>query len=219
LNFLAHLHLAHRHDHALAGALLGDFVKGNLQEHIQEHGGSYCADWVASIRFHRQIDTFTDSHPLVVAARQRFNPPFRRYAGIIIDLMFDHFLVQSWSQHADEPLDEFEVLCYQYLERDESVFPASALTLNQHIRKHRLLSGYGDLAIIDRALGGVGRRLSRANSLHQCLPAIRECEAQLRADFTEFYPQLITACMGFDSRVAPPAAERPNSPTFAVRST
>ena len=198
MNCLAHLQLASAHDHSLAGALLGDFVKGNLANHTVEQGGNYSTAWIASIQFHRQIDTFTDSHPLVTRAKQRFKPPFRRYAGIIIDLMFDHFLVHDWQTHADPPLTVFEQQCYQQLAHDEPAFPSPARALSQHLRNHQLLSGYGELTIVNRALTGVGRRLSRSNPLDRCLPIIEQ-QVHLKNDFAEFYPQLQHACARFNS--------------------
>lgn len=202
MNCLAHLQLAHLHDHALAGALLGDFVKGNLADHSVNQGGGYSTAWVQSIRFHRQIDAYTDSHPLVTRAKQRFDPPLRRYAGIIVDVVFDHFLVHHWHNYTSQPLEEFEHHCYHQLQHAERNFPAKAVALSQHLRRHQLLSGYGDLATIDRALGGVGRRLSRDNPLAGCLPYITTLHSALNEDFLEFYPQLQLACAEFD-RITP----------------
>ena len=204
MNCLAHLQLADHQSHALAGALLGDFVKGNLADHRDDQGGDYSVAWVRSIRFHRQIDAFTDSHPLVHRARQRFERPFRRYAGIIVDLMFDHFLVREWGCYSRQPLAEFEQYCYQQLQSDEANFPDAGLALSQFLRKHQLLSGYGDLTIIDRALAGVGRRLSRDNPLDQCLPAISSVADQLLEDFVEFYPLLQLACADFEVEATSP---------------
>ena len=209
MNYLAHFHLASSHGHVLAGALLGDFIKGNLAEHHQHRGGSFSTDWINSIHFHRQIDTFTDSHPLVIQARQRFESPYRRYAGIIVDLVFDHCLVQQWQGFADQSLASFEQTCYQQLALDEPLFPERAAALSQHLRNHQLLSGYGHLPTIDRALAGVSRRLSKANPLDNCLPAIEEHQANLKKDFLEFYPLLNTACASFPTALVIAAQSDP----------
>lgn len=198
MNYLAHFTLADAHGHALAGALLGDFVKGKLTNQQTNRGGGYPSSWIASIHFHRQIDTFTDNHPLIIRARQRFQPPYRRYAGIIIDLMFDHFLVNHWHLHGNREFDQFEQLCYRQLKKDENRFPEPGLALSRHLRNHQLLSGYSDLAVVNRALAGVGRRLTRANPLDQCLPLLHSQLESLRGDFTEFYPLLQQACLAFE---------------------
>ena len=196
MNCLAHLLLAHQHEHSLAGALLGDFVKGRLDGHCK----TYPSHWLSSIEFHRQIDRFTDSHLQLELARGRFSPPYRRYAGIIVDLVFDHFLVHSWHHYSDDTLADFEQHCYLQLQQDEHLFPHSAQQLSRHIREHQLLSGYGSLSKIERALAGMGRRLKRTNPLHRCGVAITPLLTELEADFHLFYPQLLSACRDF-SRV------------------
>ena len=44
----------------------------------------------AGVRLHRRVDVHTDAHPAVRAARALFVPPLRRYAGIALDVWFDH---------------------------------------------------------------------------------------------------------------------------------
>ncbi|MDN5863131.1 MAG: ACP phosphodiesterase, partial [Salinisphaera sp.] len=104
MNYLAHLYLAQRTGTSAAGALLGDFVRGRL-------AGGLPADVETGIRLHRRVDTYTDSHPEVVAARRSFDPPLRRYAGILIDLYFDHILACRWPQWHPDPLPEFAADC------------------------------------------------------------------------------------------------------------
>lgn len=85
MNYLAHLHLGGPLPEQLLGSLYGDFVKGRLE-------GRFSAPLEAGIRLHRQIDAFTDSHPLVLAAIGRFPAERRRYAGIIVDV----FSITAW---------------------------------------------------------------------------------------------------------------------------
>ena len=187
MNFLAHLYLAAEHDHCLAGALLGDFVKGKLID-------QYHQLWLDSIDFHRQIDRYTDSHHLVSEAKQQFQPPYRRYAGIIVDIMFDHFLVRDWQQFSQRCLTEFEQRCYRQLASDAPSFPQPAQRLTQHIIDHKLLTGYGELATVHRALEGVGRRFSRTNPLGETESAIATAYDQIEQQFQLFFPQLMLAC-------------------------
>ena len=101
MNWLAHLHLARDSDAALLGALLGDFALGT--------SGLDC--WGAvehrEILVHRRVDRFTDTHPAVEALRARFPDGRRRYAGIVLDLYFDHCLARDWSRWSDTALDAF----------------------------------------------------------------------------------------------------------------
>lgn len=85
MNYLAHLHLGGREPQQLLGSLYGDFVKGSLQ-------GRFPPALEASIRLHRHIDSYTDSHPLVLAALARFPRERRRFAGIVLDV----FSTTAW---------------------------------------------------------------------------------------------------------------------------
>ena len=96
MNYLAHLFLAGPEPEALLGALMGDFVKGVLDER-------YPAAITRALSLHRRIDTFTDAHPVTAASRSRISPQRRRFAGIMVDLFYDHFLAHDWDEHAREP--------------------------------------------------------------------------------------------------------------------
>lgn len=67
MNFLAHLHIAHHCQSSLLGNLLGDFVKGDPTE-------QYPQSLVQGIRLHRWVDAYTDSHPVMKAAKSLFLP-------------------------------------------------------------------------------------------------------------------------------------------------
>lgn len=100
MNFLAHLWLADRSRTSLAGAILGDVVRG-------ADLSMYPDEIALGIRLHRRVDAATDRHPLMQAARSRFAPGERRYAGIVLDLACDHALARDWPLHCEEPLEDF----------------------------------------------------------------------------------------------------------------
>ncbi|MFD2980371.1 ACP phosphodiesterase, partial [Klebsiella pneumoniae] len=79
----------------LLGSLYGDFVKGSLE-------GRFAPALEAAIRLHRQIDSYTDRHPVVLAALARFPRERRRFAGIVLDVFFDHCLARHWGNYADQ---------------------------------------------------------------------------------------------------------------------
>lgn len=89
MNYLAHLHLGGQRPEELLGSLYGDFVKGPLQ-------GEFRPGIESGIQLHRSIDAFTDAHPLVGQALSRFTHTRRRYAGIVLDVFFDHCLARDW---------------------------------------------------------------------------------------------------------------------------
>src|ERR1043165_6125429 len=61
---------------------------------------------------HRRIDRYTDAHPDVVAARALFPDGLRRYAGIVLDVHFDHLLARDWPRWDGGSLAAFTARVY-----------------------------------------------------------------------------------------------------------
>jgi len=117
MNYLAHLALipSKNEDRANAlriGNLLGDFIKGtesSLRLQLP-------ADLVDGIMLHRAIDKFTDTHPAFLASKKLLAPERRRYAGIVVDIIYDHFLSLHWGTYHQKPLDDFISNIYAILD-------------------------------------------------------------------------------------------------------
>ncbi|MBS0225912.1 MAG: DUF479 domain-containing protein [Proteobacteria bacterium] len=187
MNYLAHAWLARHGDDAILGALLGDFVLGQ----------SALQDWPAPVRVeivrHRHIDRYTDTHPAVTAARMRFGG-LRRYAGIVLDVYFDHCLAREWSRWSDIPLDDFSARVYRILRQHRDILPPRLQAIAPHMAEHDWLGSYRQRASVDRAVRGIATRLSRnGDRLVACLSVLRENEADIDATFETFFPDLITA--------------------------
>lgn len=182
MNFLAHLHLGGERPGQLLGSLYGDFVKGPLQDR-------WPADIEAGIRLHRQIDVFTDSHPVVLQAKQRFPRERRRYAGILVDLFFDHCLAAHWHDYASEPLPDFTARVYQVL-REEAELPAKLALIAPRMAAQDWLGSYREFAVMEQVVAGMSRRLSRPEGLAGGALELEQLYTPLLQDFREFYPQL-----------------------------
>lgn len=181
MNLLAHLWLADRSGTSAAGQILGDIVRGRIDEprfdSRTDHG----------IRLHRAIDSTSDAHPAHSELRGRFKAPLRRYAGIIVDIGFDYALARRWTDYSDESLDAFAHRL-SALVADE--WPADAPIAAPDVASlAALLGGYVRPTGIERALVAVGSRAKRHNPLSQALPAlIGEYEG-----FAGYLPTLLKA--------------------------
>ena len=182
MNYLAHLHLGGDQPAQLLGSLYGDFVKGRL-------GGQWPAEIEAAIGLHRRIDAFTDSHPLLAESRGRFPPARRRYAGILLDVFFDHCLARYWHDYAAEPLAQFSGRVYQVL-LQEPQLPERLARIAPRMAAQDWLGSYRDFAVLQQVLAGMQRRLSRPQGLDGALEELEHLYDPLLADFRAFYPQL-----------------------------
>ena len=116
MNYLAHLHLAAHTRSSLTGNLLGDFVKGPLPTGLEP-------PFDEGIWLHRKIDAFTDAHPEHRAAVASFEAPWRRFGGILVDMLYDHWLSRHWQQFSPQPLPRFLQQSYGQLLADHHRLP------------------------------------------------------------------------------------------------
>lgn len=191
MNYLAHAWLARHSDDAILGALLGDFVFGQ----------SVLQDWRPSVRTeivrHRRIDRYTDDHPAVVEARTLFDG-LRRYAGIVLDVYFDHRLARDWMRWNDVPLDAFTARVYRVLREHRDELPPRLHAIAPRMAAHDWLGSYHERGNVDHAVHGIATRLSRnGDRLIACLDVLRAHEAQVDAVFDAFFPELIEAARRF----------------------
>ena len=189
MNYLAHAWLARHSDEAILGAILGDFVFGQ----------STLQDWPMSIRSeivrHRRIDRYTDDHPAVVAARGLFDAAgLRRYAGIVLDVYFDHCLARDWLRWNDVSLATFTSRVYRVLHEHRGELPPRLQAIAPRMAAHDWLGSYRQRKNVDAAVRGIATRLSRnGERLIACLDVLRANETAVDAAFEAFFPDLIAA--------------------------
>jgi len=184
MNYLAHLYLSEPTEDAWLGSLLGDFVKGPLD-------GRYSADITRAIALHRKIDTFTDAHPLVLQSKARISPARRRYAGIMVDMFYDHFLAKYWREYHDEPIGEFTARIYGMLHARHAMLPDRLQTMAPRMARSDWLASYAELDSIRAALDRMGQRLKRENRLRDSADELSEHYAGLESDFRRFLPKVV----------------------------
>ena len=182
MNYLAHLHLGGHRPGQLLGSLYGDFVKGRLQ-------GQFDPEIETAIQLHRSIDVFTDRHPLVDVALSRFSLTRRRYAGIVLDVFFDHCLARDWTLYADRPLELFTSDVYRVLST-QSQLPERLARIAPHMVANDWLGSYREFEVLEQVLRGISRRLTRPEELAAAMQELRVLYEPLSEDFRLFYAQL-----------------------------
>jgi len=143
MNYLAHLFLGPKDPEQALGSLLGDFVRGPVHSLDLPHGVR------EGIWLHRRIDAFTDAHPLVRRSRERVSAERRRYAGIMIDMFYDHLLAKHWLAFSDQPLEYFTRDIYRLLLEQQAV-----------IQRHGGTGLAVQLCALDQFASSTGQHLS-----------------------------------------------------------
>ena len=183
MNFLAHAFLARDDIDLMVGSLMGDFVKGRLD-------GQYAVPIMRGLILHRRVDTYTDSHPLVVRSRSRISPERRRYAGILVDLFYDHYLAVHWSDYADMPLEKFTASVYASLLERAYLLPERLQQIAPHMARTDWLGSYRSTEAVGEALNRIGTRFKRGNPLLGSVGELHSNYAALEEDFRAFLPQV-----------------------------
>jgi acyl carrier protein phosphodiesterase len=184
MNYLAHAYLGDRDAEFMLGSLIGDFVKGTP-------GPPYSPAIIDGIVFHRRIDTYADSHRATLASRNLFMPRLRRYAGIIMDICYDHFLSKNWDRYSPENLFDFIQRTYALLQTYRSILPPRLETVLPRMRDQDWLACYRSLQGVDLTLKRMSKRLRHPDGFDGAMDDIFRHYAQLEKNFFDFFPDIV----------------------------
>jgi acyl carrier protein phosphodiesterase len=187
VNFLAHFHLAWPDEGLVAGGLEGDYFKGPLP-------GTLPPTLERGVKLHRAIDAYTDGHAIVQQLRRDLPPGLRRYAGILIDLSFDHYLSLHWSQFSTIPLRDFNKGVYRTLTTHEGDLSEGARRMVARLVEYDVLNLYLEWETVLASATRLGDRFKRRNPFLDIDRELSPAKAVLEEAFLKFYPQLQLFC-------------------------
>jgi acyl carrier protein phosphodiesterase len=185
MNFLAHAYLSFGHDGILVGNLAADFIKG---KEIQR----YDKEILIGILLHREIDSFTDSHPLVRVGQSYLRPRFRHYSTVITDIFFDYFLGKNWGKYSEIPLESFANQTYQTIDKHLNLLPDSFKNMFFWMKSQNWLYHYRAIEGIQKALSGLSRRTTFDSKMNEATEVLLEKEAEFEVIFFAFFKELET---------------------------
>ena len=196
MNFLAHLCLANGDSGLMLGGLFGDFVRGRRALR------AYPEPVRQGIVLHRYIDKCTDRSPVIKKLRQLFPREFRRYAGIVIDIAYDHELAINWWRYMPGSLERFDLEIRDLLSENADLVPEKLTGFMQYADKYGLFSSYREKEVVLYALAGVGTRLSRPNPLHRVSEIWPELAPEFKQSFRQFFPQIQSEVLEWRQRMS-----------------
>ena len=196
MNFLAHLCLANGDNGLMLGGMFGDFVRGRralrtFPDPIRQ-----------GIVLHRYIDRTTDHSSVVKKLRTRFPREFRRYAGIIIDLAFDHELAINWWRYMPGSLERFDVEVRDLLHDNAELVPEGLSQFMRYADRHGLFTAYRETDVTLFALAGIGTRLTRPNPLHRVVEIWPELVPEFRTSFRQLFPEIQSDVLDWRERMS-----------------
>lgn len=184
MNYLSHLFCSPRSPDSQLGSFIADFVKGRVD-------GRFPCAVAAGIRDHRKADLFTDANEIFSASRRLISRERRGFAGVIIDVLYDHFLTTGWGRYSSVGLDEFVGTVYENLGRHEALLPHPVRLIIERMIREDWLRSYGTVDGLDRTFWRISRRLSRENTLGSAVEELEANYPALNIHFHRFFPQLL----------------------------
>ena len=158
MNFLAHALLAGDTPALIVGGVVGDWIKGPLPAGLPD-------DLAKGVALHRAIDHFAESHPAFCRSRTRVSAARRRYAGVLVDVFYDHLLARNWAAIHQQPLVEYCEAVYALIEARLHDLPASAHPALMLMAQEDWLTSYAQIEGITDVLARMSRRARQPNPL------------------------------------------------------
>ena len=187
MNWLAHVFLSEPNVEFQLGNLLADVVRGPQR-------AAMSTDFVRGTACHKAIDAFTDAHPVVRRSRAHIGSEHRRFSGVLIDVFYDYFLARNWPHYSSSALNAYTAAFYASVQAHAVELPPVARTMVERIVGQDLLGSYAKVDGVSRALRRISTYLEsrwhKQFALDQAVRDLLAHEAELAAEFREFFPAL-----------------------------
>jgi len=183
MNLLAHFYLSRATAPLLVGSFLGDFVKGKQYQAFEPA-------LAEGILLHREIDYFTDFHPTFLRSKHRLVAQHHHFAGVIVDIFYDHFLAKQWHNYSEVPLEDFTQEIYRTLFQQQDLLPPKAQQVLHYMSEHDWLRHYAELEGIARTLRGMEKRSRYPNQMGSATENLQQHYEYFEHEFAEFFEQV-----------------------------
>tara|TARA_R110002073_G_scaffold138424_1_gene288017 strand:+ start:2050 stop:2652 length:603 start_codon:yes stop_codon:yes gene_type:complete len=184
MNFLAHIYLSGDSDLITIGNFMADGIKGKDYR-------KYNRELQIGILLHREIDTFTDAHETVRKSTKRLHEKYSHYSGVIVDILYDHFLAKNWSNYCNIPLDKYVEHFYGSLEVHFDVLPLRIKKMTPYMITNNWLLSYASINGIAKVLEGMNNRTHNRSQMNLAVNELVEFYDEFEMEFTSFFKELI----------------------------
>ena len=182
MNFLAHIYLSGNDDELKIGNFIADGIHGKPDQ--------FPLGVQKGIILHRAIDTFTDAHPIFRQGTKRLHANYHHYAGVIMDIFYDHFLAQNFAAYSDVPLHDFADSFYKLLQVNYNMLPERSQGMMPHMLQYNWLVSYASIEGIARTLTQMDSRTKNKSNMRFANKELIEFYSEYEAEFTEFFEEI-----------------------------
>lgn len=183
MNFLAHIFLSGKDEELTLGNFFADSLKG--KSYLK-----YPLGIQRGVVLHRAIDFYTDTHPTVRKSISRLFETYGHYSGIIVDILYDHFLAVHWKNYSTIPLDRFVSDFYDLLQRNYAILPKPVQQFMPYMIKDNWLLSYATIEGIGRILHQMNERTNRKSKMNFAVVELEKHYEEFEEEFLSFFEEL-----------------------------
>lgn len=183
MNYLAHIYLSNENEGITIGNFIADGIKG--KKYIK-----YPKEIQKGILLHRGIDSFTDFHPTVRKSTKRLHENYGHYSGVIVDILYDHFLAKNWKNYHSQPLEEYIQDFYQLLRNSFDILTPRIKRMMPYMIADNWLLSYATVEGISKILVQMNRRTNNTSKMNFAIIELEEHYKEFENEFTSFFEEL-----------------------------
>ena len=183
MNTLAHLYLSGSDPDLVLGNFIGDSIRGEqfnrLDPQVQQ-----------GVLLHRQIDRYTDTHPVFRELSSFMRKDFGRYCSVVTDVFMDHFLAKDWQRYHRQPLVNYTDWVKRILAPRISACPVRSQRFFDYLNRTDTLLQYRTASGINQTLSQMAQRTRFNSGMEKSAEVLSRLYPQLQNGFDDFFPQL-----------------------------
>ncbi|QIE58246.1 DUF479 domain-containing protein [Rasiella rasia] len=186
MNFLAHIYLSGDNEGITIGNFIADGIKGKKYK-------KYPLPIQKGIILHRFIDSYTDSHPTVRKSTARLHKNYGHYSGVIVDILYDHFLAKNWQTYHEQPLATYVDDFYELLRTNFEILPTRIQRMMPYMMADNWLLSYASIKGISTILTQMNHRTKNKSRMNFAVLELEAYYTEFEEEFTSFFDELIKA--------------------------
>ena len=187
MNFLAHIYLSGNCDLLKIGNFMADGIRGNDYLNFPE-------EVKKGILLHRYIDTFTDANSIYRQSKHRLHEKYGHYSGVIMDIVYDHFLAKNWTTYSDEKLEDYAANFYKLLQDNFEILTTKTQKMLPYMIGRNWLVSYASLEGLEMILFQMDYRTKHRANMQEAIVEVKIFYKEIEEEFTLFFEELQRHC-------------------------
>lgn len=187
MNFLAHIYLSGNNNLLKIGNFMADSIRGN--SYLE-----YPDDIRNGILLHRYIDTFTDANPIYRKSKHRLHEKYGHYSGVIMDIVYDHFLAKNWNNYSNDKLEDYADEFYKLMNDNFDILTEKVQKMLPYMTDQNWLVSYASISGLEKILFQMDYRTKHRVNMQEAIVEVQKFYTEFEEEFILFFEELQNHC-------------------------